>query len=240
MVTMNKTRQAVHGALEKAVSWDMLPANPLAHVDRLPKDRKQQEIFPIEELNALFCEIWLDVRAWSACVPAAKTGARVGEIRALKIKHVHFVDRYIDIVHNWSEYDWLKVPKNTKPRLNVAIDDVVAIAIGEVVKIHPYAEDPEAFVYFTPYTNSQPCDSKVFTRGLRARIKELDLHTGRTFHCFRHTWISMQAEIMPADKVAKLVGQKSVDVTRGYISVTEDDQKRSREVSSRMFQPPSP
>ena len=235
--TVNGIKACLNTALNRAVAWELIPGNPMKYVDNVKGEAKERKPFTLDELRALFADPWPDVRPWCACLLAAKTGARLGEIRALKLKHIHVQDRYLDVMHSWSFYDGLKRPKNRDTREGVYLDDACVLAIAEVLKIHPWKDDPESFLIFSSQIKRQPLERNTIVRALQKRMDECKI-TDRTFHSFRHAWISHVAERLPADKVAKLVGQKTPGVTMRYIHTTNNDRAIGEQVSRSLFQIP--
>lgn len=233
--TQNKARQALFIALQWAVDMGLLPYHPGSGVRRVPEDKKERPIFQLNELEKLFSEPWEDIRAFSACMLAATTGARLGECRGLQIKNVHLDKAFIDILTNIVTGDPLKPPKWGSERIGVPIPELTITALHAVIEISPFKDDPESFVFFTPSNKNRPIDIKVITDGLKKRMRAVGITGGQTFHSFRHTYVSHLRGSISEAKLIRLVGHTNTATTDKYTHVNDEDLLTVKNAVTRMI-----
>lgn len=241
--TQNKVRQAVHVALEHAVKVDLIPFNPMAAVDRAAETPRTREIFERHELAQLFQpSVWrnLDIRAYAGCLLAAETGARLGEVRALRKRNVWLDERsgmyMVALVDNWIDGQGLKPPKWGKVREPAPIRERVADALVNVMKVHPFNPGPEDFVLFGD-KRGLPVAKHTLERDLRKALKiaEIPEH-GRTFHCFRHTWVSLiNASGASLETTQRAIGHTSTRMTSEYRHITDADRLTLLEAQKKLY-----
>ncbi len=230
--TQNKVRQAFFVALQWAVDMGMLPYHPGSGVKRVKESKTERPIFQIAELEKLFSDPWEDLRAYCACMLAVTTGARLGEVRGLKLKNTHLEKGYIDILTNYVEGDGLKGPKWGSERVGVPIPETTIQAIRAVLKTSPYGSEPESYIFYSTSSMQRPVDIKLITEGLKKRMKTIGINGGRTFHSFRHTYVSHLRGSIPEAKLIRLVGHTNTAITDQYTHTSEEDLKAVRDAVS--------
>ncbi len=230
--TQNKVRQAFFVALQWAVDMGMLPYHPGSGVKRVKEIKVERQIFQITELEKLFNDPWDDIRAYCACLLAVTTGARLGEVRGLKLKNIHLKNGYIDILTNYVEGDGLKGPKWESERVGVPIPDVTIKAIRAVLKTSPYGSEPESFAFYSTSSMQYPADIKLITDGLKKRMKIVGISNDKTFHSFRHTYVSHLRGSISEAKLTRLVGHTNTAITDRYTHTSEEDLKVVRDAVS--------
>ena len=226
--TQNKVRAAFFVALQWAVDMEMLPHHPGQGIKRVREQKQERPIFELVELASLFGAPWDDQRAYAACMLAATTGARMGEVRGLKIRNTHLADGYIDIVTNYVEGDGLKGPKWGSERIGVPISSRVVEVLRALLRMNPFANNPEAFVFFTESSERQPIDYKGIDIPLRARMKAVKITGGQTFHSFRHTYVTHLRGTIPESKLIRIVGHTNTLTTDRYTHESNEDRKTVR------------
>jgi len=222
--TQNKVRQAFFVALQFAVEMGMLPYNPGQGIKRVKEEKHEREIFQLSELKLMFSAPWENKISYTACLLAVTTGARLGEVRGLQVKNVNLDTGSIDIVTNYVPVDGLKNPKWDSIRMAVTLPDSTIKALKVIIESSPFSADPDSFVFYTPTNRNIPCDIKIITNPLKVIMKELNI-TGKTFHCFRHTYVSHLRGVLPDSKVQNLIGHTNTATTNDYTHTTDEDQK---------------
>ena len=239
--SQNKVRVAFFVALQWAVDIGMLPYHPGQGVRRIKEERQNRPFFELEELATLF-DTWSSELgpvekhtsqtsrlAYAACLLAATTGARMGEVRGLQIRNVHLEDGYLDIVTNYVSGDGLKDhDKAGNTRLGVPLVSRAADALRDLIMLSPFAAREDAFVFFSAGNERQPIDDRVITKELKARMEAAGISGGQTFHSFRHTYISHLRGVVPEAKLRAIVGHSSAETTNRYTHQTAEDRAAIR------------
>lgn len=227
-VTQNKVRQAVWTALQWAVDMDMLPYHPGQGVRRVAETKTVRKIFEREELAKLFTVQWDDPRAYAACLLAAETGMRMGEVRGLRYRNLHIDSGYLDVVENYITHEGLKPPKWGHERLDVPITPRCALALQEVDKVHRWGVEPDNFVIFSVASPARPMEASTIRAELEKAMKRAKLPAGRSFHSFRHSFISHRPHDLPLDVVQRVVGHVDDATTEGYSHTTNEHREAMR------------
>lgn len=222
LATINKARQAVGVGLSWATDNGMIPANPMASVKRVKEKPAERAIFEREHLRLLFAKPWPDFRAYTASMLAVTTGMRMGEIRGLLEKNLHLDQGYLDVLTNYVDGEPLKSPKWGSERFGVPVPDPVVLAIKQVLHMNPYVGE-DRFVFFGT-REDLPVDKHGLNRNLTLAMKAAEIPvTGRTFHSFRHTYVSLLRSQVGDNRVMKMVGHTNTATTNNYDHVTDDD-----------------
>ena len=220
--TQNKVRQAVMVALEWCVDMEMLPVNPMARVKRVAEKPAVRAIFQRDHLRALFAVPWPDYRSYAAALLAVTTGARLGEVRGLRSPSLHLDAGYIDIVENWQDGQGLKPPKWGSTRYGVPLPGRTIEALVQLESMNPYGAE-DHFVFWGPSAD-EPIPKHIVSRNLSAAMKQAKIPaTGRTFHSFRHTYVSLMRHEVGADRVRLAVGHTGTEMTDSYTHETDED-----------------
>ena len=221
--TQNKVRAAFFAALQWAVDMEMLSHHPGQGVKRVREEKQERPIFELADLAKLFAKPWDDMRAYGACMLAATTGARMGEIRGLQIRNAHLDAGYLDIVTNYVDGDGLKGPKWGSDRIGVPLPTRTIEVLRAVIRLNPFRDEPEAFVFCSPSSVQRPVDYKVIDTALRARMLAEKITGGQTFHSFRHTFVSHLRGAIPEAKLIRIVGHTNTITTDRYTHTSEED-----------------
>lgn len=220
--TMNKVRQAVAVALEWATDMDMLPVNPMARVRRVAESPVERAIFEREHLVKLFADPWPDFRSYAACMLAVTTGMRLGEIRGLKESALHLEKGYVDVVANWQDREGLKAPKWDSIRYGVPLPLRTVATLKDLAVMNPHKGE-DRFVFWSTH-HDEPVPKHRLQSDLKARIVAAKIPAaGRTFHSFRHTYVSLMRHSVGADRVMMAVGHTNTATTDGYTHETDED-----------------
>ncbi len=233
--TQNKVRQAVFTALQWAVDMGLLPYHPGTGVRRVAEGRNDRPIFEREELGKLFSIEWPDPRAFAACMLAAETGMRLGEVRGLQVKNLHLETGHLDVLTNFQDAEGLKAPKWDSTRLRVSISPRCAMALRAVLEKHRYGAREDDFVFWSSETDRRPLSKEAIGGALQRAMRAAGLASGRTFHSFRHSWITHASGQLPAHVLQQLVGHSNDATTARYQHVSDEQRKAVAEYTAKII-----
>ena len=207
--TRRKVQQVLHKLLAVAVDDEWLTRNPADGI-AMPGAKVQREprILTDEEVNKLAGEVPARFRA--LVLMLAETGARPGEITALRVKNLNGSVR---IMESTTEVGGRKItgsPKTKGSIRNVPISPRLRAALRDHYDVG-YANrfDPEAYV-FTSEEGKQVSQSNLRNRVLVPAAERVGIE-GFTTYDLRHTACSlwMQRGLSPFE-VSKMVGHMTV------------------------------
>lgn len=220
--------------LKWAFNEKIIPANPAIGLTKFSITNKERGILTEAEAAAVFSIEWQDKRAYVGSLVAATTGAREGEILALRQSDIG--EDIINIAHSYSPKDGLKCTKNGKKRTVPLLPEVRA-ALMDLLKDNPHSGIDDPFIFYTPFTPNKPCDYKVLLEGFRATLDAVNIKYAEAaqkaklekpeiaidyksrnivFHSWRHFFCSKITEIIDSEKVAKVSGHLSEAVFKKY------------------------
>jgi hypothetical protein len=127
--------------LKWASNKKFIPTNPAVGLTKFSITNKERGILKEYEIRDVFYSVeWKDKRARVASLVSASTGAREGEILALRPSDI--VGDFINIAHSYSPFDGLKCPKNGKKR-DVLLQPFAREALLDLLKDNPHdVDDP--------------------------------------------------------------------------------------------------
>jgi len=219
--TVKKTKDILHQMFQQAVRSQYIPVNPAENIVTPKFYQKNRETIPAEHIKNIveFCR---DYKYGAFIMTLLYTGLRRGEILALQVKDIDFVNGSISVtksVEFLCNAPNLKVPKTPKSIRMIPI----------LVPLFPYLEKITAgkrendFV-FTGYDGNLYTKSsiqrlfKAFNRDYNRYISSLnnqaDETVSYTMHQFRHTFCTMMYDAGVDVKTAQdILGHSSVNVT---------------------------
>jgi integrase len=112
--TINQMLLICCTALKWAFNEKIIPTNPALGLTKFSITNKERGILTEAEAAAVFSIDWQDKRAYVGSLVAATTGARQGEVLALRRSDIG--EDTINIAHSYSPVDGLKLPKNGHKR----------------------------------------------------------------------------------------------------------------------------
>lgn len=234
----SRTIQYVHvllkAALDRAVSLNMLPANPAARV-RPPKLR-QKEVKPLtDEQKELFLAAAREDRFYNLFVVALGTGMRRGEILALKWDCVDLQARTITVMASagGSEGKTANAKRQIPifPTVYRALKNQAALQAQEKLKAGPLYED-NGLVFANEV--GKPVDpSNLVNRHFKPALQRAGLPLNTHFHALRHTFAtSLLARGEDVKKVAAWIGHGDAGFTyrvyHHYIPQALDEEESAR------------
>lgn len=217
----------ISSILEKAIEWDYINHNVANNIN-IPKNynklKKEQEIYNNKEIKLLFQALENETEPFKTMVYISfYTGARRGEVLALRWKDIDFDKNIIHIEQNKiRKVDGTKIKetKNKRSRSFVA-PQVLMAKIKDIYK--DQNEDDLLFDYY-PAT---------YTRMWQKFIKQNNLKY-ITLHDLRHTNGSILASKgVDIVTIAKRLGHLPATASAYYLhAVSEEDKKASEKLEN--------
>ena len=193
--------------LKWAYNQKYISANPCLGLSRIKITYEERGILTDAEAAAIFSVQWNDKRAFVASLVACTTGARQGEVLALRLNDIR--DDILNIAHSYSSLDGLKCPKNEQKR-DVPLLPIVKDALLDLLKDNPY-DEPNPFIFYS-FRPDKPTHPQVILMGLKDALKKINVdYKSRkiVFHSWRHFFCSKITELIDGEKVAKVSGHLS-------------------------------
>lgn len=236
--TINSALKVCYTPLKWAYNKKIIPSNPAVGLTNFSITNKKRGILTEAEAEALFAISWKEKRAFVASLVSATTGARQGEILALRRSDIG--EDTLNIAHSWSPLEGLKCPKNGHERIVPLLPEIRA-ALLDLLQDNPHdVADP--FIFFSLLPN-QPVDSRVIRRGLikamdtvnsiyekaaiKAKLNKPEIHIDYrsrniVFHSWRHYFCSKITEIIDLEIAAKSSGHLTIGTLRKYADHIEN------------------
>ena len=229
-----------------AYEHDIIPSNPCKGLEKFTIKHKKRGIFTeAEAAEVLKPEYWQDSRARVAAMVSITTGARQGEILALRKSDIGNAadingNYKILIEHSYSTFDGLKETKTGESR-PVPLLPEVRTALLELLSENPHKTD-DPFI-FCSESGQKPCSGKVILNGLYKAIEAVNLKYKLEaekqkletplfaidckkreicFHSFRHYFCTKTSENEAAEKVKKVSGHLTDSVFNNYSDHIEE------------------
>jgi integrase len=227
--TINKTMSAATTALRWAAANEFIPTDPTKGLRGFTGAQRKRGILEPAEVKALFSVPWEDERARVACLVAATTGARVGEILALQ--HQDIGQDRLFIRHSFSNRDGLKTPKNGEPRVVPLIPKVRSALLRlEAASNHPAGD--ERYIFAGRYPD-RPLDANRILHGMRMALVSMNgvrwdeeekrqavlddyARRGIDFHSWRHWYAKTMSDRLEARTVQRATGHKTAAMLEHY------------------------
>ena len=237
--TINQTVLCAATPLKWAYKRGVLPADPCIGLDKFNIENKERGILTeAEAAEVLRPEHWKDHRAFIASLLSFTTGARQGEILALRASSIKDGD-LLSINNSYSRIEGLKCPKNTKKR-PVPLQPYAKQFLMDLLNGNPHIDkenpnpDYDPFFFFSVHPE-KPCEKKVLLHGLRGVLEKVGIDwraRNITFHSWRHWFVTRANMEADAQKVMKASGHLTESVFQRYASHV--DEKDIREVGKAM------
>jgi len=161
--TVNKTISAATTALRWAAANEIILSDPTRGLRGFSGQGRRRGILEPGEVKALFSTTWADERARVACLVAMTTGARLGEV--LAIRREDLGENRLYIRHSYSIRDGLKSTKSGEAR-EVPLLPAVRAALLALEARSPHPAGPERFV-FAGQAPERPLDANRILLGIR-------------------------------------------------------------------------
>jgi integrase len=249
--TVRQIHAVISGALNSAVRWDWIPSNP-ASVAKKPRQANPQPKPPTAEQAArIVATAWEQDDDWGMLVwLAVMTGARRGELLALRWPDLHFDAQILEIRRSFTLRSGQAIEKDTKTHQmrRVALDETTLTLLAEhrqrvqellALAYATLADD--AFVFSYEADHSRPCNPDAVGHRYVKMCAGLGIDTH--LHALRHySATEMISSGIDVRTVAGRLGHGGGGVTtlRVYAAwVAESDKRAAQLLSGRMIRPRS-
>jgi integrase len=234
--TRRKVQQVLHKVFQVAVNEGWLTRNPLQGIG-MPGAKVGREAHPLTETEVEGIANQVPARYRALVWALAETGARIGELTALRVKNLN---EHIRIVENAPEVNGHKVtgtPKTESSERLVPISPKLREVLREHLdgvddKGRPWVNrfDPESYV-FTGERGQQIRQNNFRKRILQPAAERAKVNDVTT-HDFRHTAISLWlTRGLTPFEVAGMVGHTDLEMIKrryGHLYVDELQEKIER------------
>jgi len=257
--TVRHAADLLRNVLRRAVKWEVILRSPAASLDAddLPKALKpESQVLTEGEAQQLLTEAKYPTRrctarhyltAQSVFYPAVAfalyTGARLGEIMAMRWQDIDFQQRTVRISRSLSstKRDGLiyKRPKNDRVRtvcvsshLLAILESHRAVQAAERIAVRSAYHD-EDLIFATP--DGTPISSWLFSSAFRNFMKRCPVRRIR-FHELRDTHASLLAKAgVPIEVISKRLGHSGIGITYDrYITVYRDRDAEAAEAFAKI------
>lgn len=227
--TIKNDIKLISAILEKGIEWELLHSN-VAHKVAVPnnknKPKKEQEIYNNEEIKLLFDALDKTENPFKIMVYVSfYTGARRGEVLALRWKDIDFKNNIIHIQQNKVRTvngTTFKETKNKRSREFVA----PKVLIEELKKF--YSGQNEDDLLFNIYPST-------YTRQWTQFVKDNNLKY-ITLHNLRHTNGSLLASKgVDIVTIAKRLGHLPATASAYYLHAVSEEDKKASEKLDKLF-----
>ena len=223
----------------EATRLGLVQHDPALSVRKLPEKRPRRDLWTVDEVRALFSPDKIDAYWHGSTVHrtmnmvAAFTGARQGEIRALRPPDVR-----VDTVSEERSQPYIHIDKTMTRRYGLkdttktgAINDVPIpwYLHGELENLISANEaDPAAYIF--SYDGVNPLANRSIANFLYGSLKRMGISEaerqsrGLTFHAWRH-WFNtvLRSRYIPDAKVRALTGHATEAMTERYTGFRLED-----------------
>lgn len=223
--TINKILATFRSLLNGAVLRDYLSENPAASVKPLRSISRERGVLTDAEIDRLFSseDVWQDHIHYTANLIAMYTGARIGEIRGLRIRHV--MPGHIKIEQSWEEGHGIKDPKYGSKRA-VPIPVVAQQAIERVI----LETEPDDLIFYSSTRKDRPMSKSHIEKQFYAALERIGISPEErqqrniTFHSYRHKLATtLRSRGVPDSKIRLLTGHRSEGMIDWYTKYTSED-----------------
>jgi len=223
--SINHILQALRTILAQAVSEGFINENPAEFVKPVKLVQVQRGILTFAEAKELLSSpsIWRDRTHFVLNLVAASTGARMGELRALRGQDV-FPD-HIEIRHSWEDHSGLKDPKWGSARC-IPIAAQISTLLTELIE----SSNPGAFIFHNIQRQDLPLTKHAVETGLYEAMGKIGISDKErrdrriSFHSWRH-WLNtaLRSRGLPDSKLRVVTGHRSEAMSDRYTHYHADD-----------------
>lgn len=221
--TINRILGTLKVMLAEAVRLQILPMNPAGPIGELKENPKPRGILDLPTIGRLFepadaLRIWGDPRHRVANYVCAACGLRLGEIQALQLRYIH--PRHVEIRHSWDDKFGLSAPK-WESTGEAPIPCKVAAAVQELIRLSPYAADPESFLIWGR-DGHHPLSKTALLAGFRRALERVGVsreeqrEKNLCFHSWRHGANTLYRGKISDEQLRRLTRHRSLALTDHY------------------------
>jgi integrase len=207
--TVQLVHQTASRVLRQAVEDGLIPANPAARV-RTPKtERRAIRILSVEEVEALADAF--DPRYRGLVLLGAYAGLRFGEASALRVPHLHLLERRIEIAEGAAEVNGKVYVGPLKTKASRRVVTIPTFLADELARHLLHVDDQHGLVFPSP--SSGPLRRTNFGhRFWTPAVQAAGITPAPTFHHLRHTAAALA--------IAEGAHPKAIQARMGHASIT--------------------
>ncbi len=220
--TANNALKVLRNVLEYARLHDLLDKNVAADVKPIIEKDNSYACFTHEQIIKLFNTPWDNRIAYVACLLAASTGMRMGEIRALQMNQVK-PDRII-INASYSDREGRKCTKSGKPR-----EVPITQHLYKEIQIITYGRKlaPDSYIFWVK-GNNPVCEvfilKELYKNLAKCKIPKETDGSKLCFHSFRHYFNTrLVATNASGELTRSIIGHASSAMTDRYTHLRAED-----------------
>lgn len=215
---IKKLRFTLNAAFETAIDNDLCYKNPVRRASIPHKKQAEKTAYDTEQINTIKDFALTDELFGLPMLILLNTGARSGELRALKYCDFNLSERYLYITRSVKRDGAIGPPKNGKSRYVPLTYEFTEILKGKFAE--PLSKKYILGGGEEPVTAAGLRSRyKWFFDRLQKSLKESGKETieEKSPHCIRHTYgTELQRQGMPIAIVSEILGHSSTDVTDKY------------------------
>ncbi|MCL2174571.1 MAG: tyrosine-type recombinase/integrase [Treponema sp.] len=224
--TINQTVLCACTPLKWAFNQKIIPENPCMGLTKFSINSKKRGVLTQKEITDVLYNVqWKDKRAQVASIVAFATGARQGEVLALRPSDI--VGDFVNISHSYSPMDGLKCTKTGNER-NVYLQPFAKAALMDLLKENPFTDIDDPFFFYS-VVSDKPCDCKILLCGLYEAMEKAGIDWKKrtiNFHSWRHWFVAEGNKNAESKKVMKASGHLTDAVFNNYAAHVNDDDVR--------------
>ena len=220
--TINRVRNTAIPVFDSLAEQELIPSNPVRSVKPMSVSSiSSRDAFTDKEIKAIFSVEWGSPLARLACLLAACTGMRIGEVRALRPMDI--VDGAVLIRHSATEDGKLKSTKSGKSR-------ICALPEGLEKALKAYCRGRNDLIFTT--NGTAPVSGTYINGYLRDAMAKAGIDdSGLSFHSFRHYFNSrLVGAGVSGELVRAVIGHQSEAMTDRYLHLRSDQLEAVRKV----------
>lgn len=225
--TINAIMDAVCLPIREAFRLGKIKTNPAQGFRSLSDDTKAKGILSTAEMEKLFAYSWEDERHRLAVEVGYATGARLGEILALRLEDiaVDFQNKpVIWIRASWSVTEGRKSTKTGNVRV-VPIDDALRDDLLALGRCNPHGN---GLVFWDDLDKSAPISFKKIEGAFYRQLRKIGIDNEErkqrnvTFHSLRHAFNAALRGTIPDSTLQLATGHSSGQMTAHYDHLTDE------------------
>jgi integrase len=215
----------IQGIFSLAVDNDLILRSPVRRRHKPALQRREKTVWTADQVGQIVAAVSVEHRAMFIC--AALTGVRLGELLALKWRHVDFENRVLHIQQSlWGGE--VQTPKTLASVRRICFGDALAAALTERMQVTTHI-GPEDFIFAK--SNGEPLHPDVVRRDvLYPVLDRLGIERGNRssgFHAFRHAAASLiNARTGDLKLAQKLLGHSTLSMTANVYTHTYGESER--------------
>ncbi len=232
--SINAIMDAVCMPIREAFRLGKIKTNPAIGFRSLSDDTRAKGILSTAEMEKLLSEPWEDERNRLAVEVGYSTGARLGEVLALRIDDValDFQGKPVLWIRaSWSVTEGRKSTKTGNVRV-VPIDEGLRDDLLSLGKRNPHGN---GLLFWDDAEKAEPFSSKRIEGGFYRQLRKIGLDSDErktrnvTFHSLRHAFNSALRGAIPDATLQLATGHTTAQMTEHYDHLTDERLSAIRE-----------